>query len=69
MTYDEMAKRASPESAPELAAILLRIYEADRTENCGLVNGEAMLCKSFRMFAQLALTNAGVLDVVQAAQP
>lgn len=62
MTYDEMAKRANPESASQLAPVLLRIYEADRTDNNGAVNGEAVLCGSFKDWAKHVLTVAGVLD-------
>lgn len=61
MNYTEMAKQASPESVEKLASILLRIYEADRTQNCGAVNGEAVLCHAFAVEARQVLTDAGVL--------
>lgn len=61
MTYQEMAQQARPESASAMAHVLLRIYEADRTQNCGAVNGEAVLSSSFATEAKLALREAGVL--------
>lgn len=61
MTYREMADKATPEAAAQLAHVLLRIYEADRTGNCGLVNGEALLSRSFVAEAKAALRDAGVL--------
>lgn len=61
MTYSEMANRAKPEAAALMAHVLLRIYEADRTKNCGLVNGEAVLSPSFAFEAKHVLTEAGVL--------
>lgn len=61
MTYSEMANSVKPEAAALLAGVLLRIYEADRTSNCGAVMGEAVLCGHFKDAAQHALTEAGVL--------
>lgn len=61
MTYAEMSQKAKPESASKLAHVLLRIYEADRTENCGMVCGEAVLSHSFSEEARDALEAAGVL--------
>jgi len=59
-TYLEMAKQAKPEAAAELAYVLLRIYEAHRSKNNGLVNGEAVLSRSFELEALNALRLAGV---------
>lgn len=64
MTYKEMAEKAKTcDSAAraEMAHVLLRIYEADRTKNIGLVNGEAILSQSFASEAKAALKHAGVL--------
>lgn len=63
MTYREMAEKANPAHAARLASILLRIYEADRTGNCGAVTGEARLCGSFAAEARIVLEEAGVLPV------
>lgn len=65
MTYQEMAQAArtmDADTAAAMALALLRIYEADRTQNCGVVMGEAVLCGSFRAAAKDALTRAGVLS-------
>ena len=64
-TYREMADKAlkaKPEVVAVLAYTLLRIYEADRTKNNGLVTGEAVLCKAFSSEAKWALETAGVLE-------
>ena len=64
MTYNEMAqaaRTADEDARAAMAFILLRIYEADRTGNNGLVTGEAMLCRAFSSEARQALINAGVI--------
>ena len=61
MTYEEMAKRARPEAAAELAAALLLIFEADRCP--GITNGEALLCPAYAAQARRALLEAGVIEL------
>ena len=36
-------------SAPELLDLLDRIITASETDNCGLINGEAVLCRNFEL--------------------
>lgn len=60
-TYREMAMEANPTCAGALAYCLLRIYEADRTQNNGVVMGEASLCHAFAREAEHVLREAGVL--------
>lgn len=63
-TYFEMAQAArtmSAENRARMALCLLRIYEADRTQNNGLVTGEANLCSAFAAEARYLLSQAGVL--------
>jgi hypothetical protein len=64
-TYHEAAQAArtmDEDTRADMALILLRIYEAHRTNNCGLVNGEAELCGAFAVEAKRVLTQAGVLE-------
>lgn len=64
MSYFEMAQAAKSmdeETRAAMALCLLRIYEADRTQNNGLVTGEANLCAAFATEARHVLTAAGVL--------
>lgn len=63
MSYREMAQAAcvaDEDTRVAMAYILLRIYEADRTQNNGLVTGEANLCRAFSEEAKHVLTQAGV---------
>ena len=62
MMYTDMAQRADPAKAHLLADVLLRIYEADRTNNNGFVTGEATLSLYFKHWAKHVLTDSGVLD-------
>ena len=64
MTYHDMAQAARTMTARQrvqMAYALLRIYEADRTRNCGVVNGEADLCRAFSAEAKHILTETGVI--------
>lgn len=64
-TYFDMAQAArnmNEETRVRMAHCLLRIYEADRTRNNGMVNGEALLCLSFAEEAAFLLREAGVID-------
>lgn len=64
MTYHDMAQAArtmNEDQRANMALLLLRIYEADRTGNCGFVTGEAVICNAFAMEAKHVLTEAGVL--------
>jgi hypothetical protein len=68
MTYHEMAQAArsmDEDTRAQIALLLLRIYEADRTQNNGLVTGEANLCRAFASEAKYLLTQAGVLEQSQ----
>lgn len=64
MTYHEMAQAArtmGEDTRAAMALCLLRIYEADRTGNNGLVTGEAVLCRAFASEAEHLLREAGVV--------
>lgn len=64
MTYHDMAQAArnmDADTRAQMALLLLRIYEADRTQNNGLVTGEAVICGAFASEAKHLLTHAGVL--------
>ena len=66
MTYHEMAqaaRKADEDTRAAMALLLLRIYEADRTRNNGMVMGEAVICAGFASEAKYLLTQAGVLTV------
>ena len=45
-------------AAPELLAILERILYANDTDNCGVVNGEAVLCRHLAETARAAIAKA-----------
>ena len=45
-------------SAPDMLKILKRIWYANDTNNCGVVNGEAILCKSFALQIKYILAKA-----------
>lgn len=63
-SYHEMAqaaRTADEDTRASMALLLLRIYEADRTQNNGMVTGEANLCGAFASEAKHLLTQAGVL--------
>jgi len=45
-------------AAPELLEILRRIWIANDSKNCGIVNGEAVLCRAFADEARAAIAKA-----------
>lgn len=58
----ETALRADAElfaQAPRLSRLLFRIAYASQTNNCGAVNGEAVLCRAFLDEARDLLKDAG----------
>jgi hypothetical protein len=58
--HEERTKKYGPmfAAAPAMLAILERILYAHDTGNCGLSNGEAVLCRSYAEQARAAIAQA-----------
>lgn len=60
MLISDMVLPVNDPTARKLAEALLRIFLASESNNCGIVNGESVLCFMHASAAYHALVEAGV---------